>query len=285
MISLFSGINVVNAEAYDQNDFVTLITKSTPITKDDTLTVGDNTYIGPNGALTINDGSITFSIDNSSGKNRVLMTINGNVTLNDNEKFFIKIPDALESAASDADIEGFSLLVSKDAIFNINGTVIIPNAGNGKVTNNGTINVNGAVELRSEAYYSATGTTNVYGRFVIYGIDGQNLDSTTKFSLKKTGAVYTDYDFSIDMFLSAETGMKVVPATDKDYKSVTSSVVTANQNNTFRYGYELAYENNTEPEEDINNPNTYDGISNFIILAIVSLGATIGTIIYIKKEI
>lgn len=288
MVSLF-GMSNVNAEAYDQDDFLELISKETPITAEDTLTVGGSKYIGTDGSFTISDGSVTFSLDESIGEKRILMTVDGDVMLNSGEKFFIKVPDALESIASSNGIKGFSLLVTKDSNFNINGTVIIPNVGNGKITNNGIVNVNGVIELRSLGNYTATGTTNVSGKFVIYGINGSNLDSNTNITLKSTGAVYSDYEFSTNMFLSGESGMKVVSATVKDYDSVTDSVVTAAGNNTFAYGYELAKMNDEEivipdddkidesipdyqnKEEQIVNPKTFDGIYISMILAIISL--------------
>ena len=281
MVSLF-GMSNVNAEAYDQDDFLELISKETPITAEDTLTVGGSKYIGTDGSFTISDGSVTFSLDESIGEKRILMTVDGDVMLNSGEKFFIKVPDALESIASSNGIKGFSLLVTKDSNFNINGTVIIPNVGNGKITNNGIVNVNGVVELRSLGNYTATGTTNVSGKFVIYGINGSNLDSNTNITLKSTGAVYSDYEFSTNMFLSGESGMKVVSATVKDYDSVTDSVVTAAGNNTFAYGYELAKIDDDgiidenipivqNKEEQIVNPKTFDGIYISMILAIISL--------------
>ena len=249
------GIGSVNAEVYDDADFTNLITNKTPITADDTLTVGGDTYIGADGAFTINDGSVTFSVDNVS--KRILMTVDGNVSLNEGEKFFIKIPDLLENNATQLGISGFSLDIKEGSNFNIDGTVIIPNAGEGKVINAGTVNVNGVVELRSEGNYTSTGLTNVNGKFVIYGVDGTNVGTGTKFTINDNGAVYSDFDFSADMFVSGVSGKVVIPATVKDYDSVTDIVVTAAGNNTFAYGYELGNEKieETVPEVDKDNSN------------------------------
>lgn len=288
MISLF-GMRSVDADAYDQDDFLELIGKKTPITAEDTLTVGGSNYIGPDGAFTIKDGFVTFSIDESTGEKRILMTVDGDVMLNSGEKFFIKVPDVLESIASTNGIKGFSLLITNDSNFDINGTVIIPNVGNGKITNDGTVNVNGVVELRSLGNYTSTGTTNVSGKFVVYGVDGSNFDTNTDIVLKSNGAVYSDYEFSINMFLSGESGMKVVSAKVSDYDSVTDSVVTAAGNNTFAYGYELANINDEEfviPDDDITdeiipdnqnkeeqivNPKTFDGIYVSMMLVVIAL--------------
>ena len=280
------GIDSVNAKEYTEADFMDLITNSTEITSADTLTVSGSTYIGADGSFTINDGSVTFSLDTSTGTNRILMTVDGDVVLNENEKFFVKIPDALEATATGANIEGFSLLVNKDSVFDIDGTVIIPNVGNGKFTNNGTVNVNGAVELRSLGNYTSTGTTNVFGKFVAYGIDGTNLDKGVKFTLNNTGAVYSDFEISLDNFVSATDGMKVAEATVKDYDSVTDSVVTASGNNTFKYGYELTKVENTTPtqptedndktpveDEKVENPQTFDGITTAFVVTLLGLSA------------
>ncbi len=280
------GIDSVNAKEYTEADFMDLITNSTEITSADTLTVSGSTYIGADGSFTINDGSVTFSLDTSTGTNRILMTVDGDVVLNENEKFFVKIPDALEATATGANIEGFSLLVNKDSVFDIDGTVIIPNVGNGKFTNNGTVNVNGAVELRSLGNYTSTGTTNVFGKFVAYGIDGTNLDKGVKFTLNNTGAVYSDFEISLDNFVSATDGMKVAEATVKDYDSVTDSVVTASGNNTFKYGYELTKVEDTTPtqptedndktpveDEKVENPQTFDGITTAFVVTLLGLSA------------
>ena len=280
------GIDSVNAKEYTEADFMDLITNSTEITSADTLTVSGSTYIGTDGSFTINDGSVTFSLDTSTGTNRILMTVDGDVVLNENEKFFVKIPDALEATATGANIEGFSLLVNKDSVFDIDGTVIIPNVGNGKFTNNGTVNVNGAVELRSLGNYTSTGTTNVFGKFVAYGIDGTNLDKGVKFTLNNTGAVYSDFEISLDNFVSATDGMKVAEATVKDYDSVTDSVVTASGNNTFKYGYELTKVEDTTPtqptedndktpveDEKVENPQTFDGITTAFVVTLLGLSA------------
>ena len=280
------GIDSVNAKEYTEADFMDLITNSTEITSADTLTVSGSTYIGVDGSFTINDGSVTFSLDTSTGTNRILMTVDGDVVLNENEKFFVKIPDALEATATGANIEGFSLLVNKDSVFDIDGTVIIPNVGNGKFTNNGTVNVNGAVELRSLGNYTSTGTTNVFGKFVAYGIDGTNLDKGVKFTLNNTGAVYSDFEISLDNFVSATDGMKVAEATVKDYDSVTDSVVTASGNNTFKYGYELTKVEDTTPtqptedndktpveDEKVENPQTFDGITTAFVVTLLGLSA------------
>ncbi len=280
------GIDSVNAKEYTEADFMDLITNSTEITSADTLTVSGSTYIGADGSFTINDGSVTFSLDTSTGTNRILMTVDGDVVLNENEKFFVKIPDALEATATGANIEGFSLLVNKDSVFDIDGTVIIPNVGNGKFTNNGTVNVNGAVELRSLGNYTSTGTTNVFGKFVAYGIDGTNLDKGVKFTLNNTGAVYSDFEISLDNFVSATDGMKVAEATVKDYDSVTDTVVTASGNNTFKYGYELTKVEDTTPtqptedndktpveDEKVENPQTFDGITTAFVVTLLGLSA------------
>ena len=280
------GIDSVNAKEYTEADFMDLITNSTEITSADTLTVSGSTYIGADGSFTINDGSVTFSLDTSTGTNRILMTVDGDVVLNENEKFFVKIPDALEATATGANIEGFSLLVNKDSVFDIDGTVIIPNVGNGKFTNNCTVNVNGAVELRSLGNYTSTGTTNVFGKFVAYGIDGTNLDKGVKFTLNNTGAVYSDFEISLDNFVSATDGMKVAEATVKDYDSVTDSVVTASGNNTFKYGYELTKVEDTTPtqptedndktpveDEKVENPQTFDGITTAFVVTLLGLSA------------
>lgn len=280
------GIDSVNAKEYTEADFMDLITNSTEITSADTLTVSGSTYIGADGSFTINDGSVTFSLDTSTGTNRILMTVDGDVVLNENEKFFVKIPDALEATATGANIEGFSLLVNKDSVFDIDGTVIIPNVGNGKFTNNGTVNVNGAVELRSLGNYTSTGTTNVFGKFVAYGIDGTNLDKGVKFTLNNTGVVYSDFEISLDNFVSATDGMKVAEATVKDYDSVTDSVVTASGNNTFKYGYELTKVEDTTPtqptedndktpveDEKVENPQTFDGITTAFVVTLLGLSA------------
>ena len=293
------GIENVYAETYTGDDFITLITNATPITADDTLTVGDSTYIGADGAFTIQDGTVTFSLDVNT--KRILMTVDGNVTLNEGEKFFIKVPDALEETATQNGITGFSLSITENGIFDINGTVIIPNKGNGAVTNEGIINVNGAVELRSQGYYSASGKTNVSGIFAIYGVDGTNLDATSMFVLTGNGAVYSDYNLPVQNVSSGESGMQVVVASVREYDSVTESVVTASGDNTFAYGYELdTIEDTTIPDEDttepdnnvdtpeettdITNPNTFDGIVSSIIVVACCLSVIAGTTLSLRKR-
>ena len=80
----------VSAATYTEQDLTSL--NNTPITSEDTFTVGGSTYIGTDGALTINSGNIVFSITND----RIVMNINGDVTLNSGQNFFIKVPDALK---------------------------------------------------------------------------------------------------------------------------------------------------------------------------------------------
>ncbi len=271
----------VNAAEYDQNDFGALI-GGTPITSNDTLTVNGAPYIGANGALTINDGNITFSIDN----NRIVMTIDGNATLNDGENFFVKVPDALEAMAGG---NGFALVISEGSTFNINGTVIIPAGSggntNGLATNNGTVNVNGTIELRSTGSYTGTGTTNVNGNFVVYGLNGTNLGANLV--LNENGSIYSDSVLDGKVTTNVN-GMQISDKANKDYDSVTDSVVTANGDNTFAYAYELspieevvAPDNTTTPEdttsnaEEVTNPKTADSILLITLALLVSGGAAV----------
>lgn len=292
------GMENVSAKEYTDADFLTLIAGSTPITKDDTLTVAGDVYIGENGAFTINDGSVTFSLDESTGAKRILMTIDGDVTLSEGENFFIKVPDALSTVAQQQNIEGFSLALNEDDIFTIDGTVIIPSTGTGTIINNGTINVNGAVELRSKGYYTGTGTTNVFSKFVIYGTTGANVSDDVVFTLNKNGALYTDYDIAMEKIISGVNTMTVSTASSKEYQSVSANVVTANQDNTFAYGYELkTIEEPTDPgtttppvteptePEEVTNPNTFDGIYSSIALVAMGSIAFIVVAMKLRKKV
>ena len=268
----------VSAATYTEQDLTNL--NNTPITSEDTFTVGGSTYIGTDGALTINSGNIVFSITND----RIVMNINGDVTLNSGQNFFIKVPDALSAMTSGM---GFALVINNGSTLNINGTVIIPAGSggntNGLVTNNGTVNVNGTVELRSAGSYSGTGTTNVNGNFVVYGINGTNLNSNI--ILQNTGSIYADSDV-VSKVSAGVNGMQITDKANKDYDSVTASVVTANGNNTFAYAYELSPVQETmTPEqtpttdtteevkkEEMKNPETSDNILVYGALALAGLG-------------
>ena len=269
------GMENVSAKEYTYAYFLTLIAGSTPITKDDTLTVAGDVYIGENGAFTINDGSVTFSLDESTGAKRILMTIDGDVTLNEGENFFIKVPDALGTVAQQQNIEGFSLVLNEDDIFTI-----------------------GAVELRSKGYYTGTGTTNIFSKFVIYGTTGTNVSNDVVFTLNKNGALYTDYDIAMEKIISGVNTMTVSAASSKEYQSVSANVVTANQDNTFAYGYELkTIEEPTDPgtttppvteptePEEVTNPNTFDGIYSSIALVAMGSIAFIAVAMKLRKKV
>ena len=154
------------------------------------------------------------------------------------------------------------------------------------VVNNGTVNINGSLEVRADATYKGAGVTNLTGNFVIYG--ETNTLGTTKITLGEKGTVYSNADVTAN--LTYVEGFEAAPLETKVYKSITDEV----GEKTFTNGYTTVKteveEPTEEPTEEVKdeetkdeekNPQTSDGI----VLTFIALAISGAVAIIAKKKL
>ena len=270
------GVVNVNAQDYDfstiQDDF--FAGTEYVLGPDDNLTFLGEAFVGKDGRIAVDNGTATIKYDQAS--ETVNITLDGNATLNADQQFIMEL-NVITRRYS------IKLTVNEDSILNVDGTLAIPSGTKGILVNNGTINVNGALEIRNSGSYQATGTTNVYGDLAVYGPTATNLGNSIV-TLYEGGNIYSESaDISANVLIGEDTDSFEVVENAKSYVSITDTLTS-----DFDYGYTLkakeveeipvvdpddeTVDEVTPPaEETVENPETSDGVLLFLSLTAVGL--------------
>ena len=268
------GIVNVHAQDYDfatiKDDF--LAGQEYTLTSEDNLIFGGETLIGQNGRATIEaGGSATLKYEN----NVVNATFNGNATIKEGNTFFQYVDMIITKLP-------ISLTVSENSTLTINGTLVVPSSNGGStLINNGNIYVNGALELRGSAKYQGTGNLVIFNNLAIYGSSGNNVKDAV-ISIAEGGNVYSEADLTSNVIpyqADENKTYEVVNNENKNYTSVTAGLISE-----FPYAYAVSAKEIEEipvtpsedttteevtPTENVENPETSDGILLFLGLTVV----------------
>lgn len=274
MVVPFMGVKA--AENYTENDINALLTPGGKMTlnEDDTLTVKGTKLIGSDGYFDIDSGKITF--ENVNG--RVSMTVDGTVISRSlkNLMFFnyggVNVP--------------IDLTVNEGATLNISGNMALTTGTPVTLTNNGTVNIEGILEVRSGSTYTGSGVTNLYGTLAIYGAEGGNL-TDSKITLFDKANVYSESDVTSNLVIGEADTDEYKWSIGENGKSYVS--ISPDVSNNFGFGYTLTKTmvpaEETEPEEEVKdeveNPKTSDGI----MIVVSALAASAVVAIIAKKKL
>ena len=280
MVISLSVINV-NAKDYNfeeiQSDF--LSGTEYTLTAEDNLIFWDETLIGKDGRATIGEGgTATLKYEN----NVVNATFNGNATINEGSTFFQYVDMIVTKIP-------INLTISENSILEIYGTLVVPTANGGStLINNGTIHVNGtgALELRGSAKYQGTGELIVFSNLAVYGSSGNNIGNA-KISLSEGGNIYSEADISENIVpykaIDDSKDYEIIDNENNNYTSVSDGLISE-----FPYAYAVKAKEVEEipvtPEEDITNtnntveevenPETSDGVLIFLSLTVIGFAGT-----------
>ena len=278
---LFTGIMGVNAAEYTENssEVTALMTGTAPLElkAGDTVTLGTLPFVGKNGYVEVKEGTLTISKTND----RYLMTVNKDSVVEANhEKNLMYYQDLMV----------IDLSVEEGATLDINGGMALTSGHPVTLTNNGTINVNGNLEIRTNSHYTGTGAINVFGNLAVYGVDGSNIGENVRFNIYENGNVYSETDLTGKLISGLADNDEYTYKVIDNNKTYTSISPDVNVDNTFEYGYTLnktaiekpAEEIKEEPVKDeTENPKTSDGI----MIAFGLLAVSIVTVVIAKKKL
>ena len=299
------GVVNVNAADYDLATEMASLQAGNPleINVGDTLTYGDEEWIGRNGRLNVTSGTLTITyndggtpitaedyanpeiIDEKITDDMVNFTVDGITVVNPDKRFIVQAD--LSSVYPDVIIP-INLTVNEGAQLYVNGRLAMPRGANSVLVNNGTVNVSeaGTMELRDRAnIYQGDGELLVFGKLAIYGNSGSNINDHT-IKLYAPGVVYSAFDIVDNIVVgnmsSEYIQFSLIEAEDKSYESTTDIVGLQE----FNYAYTVISEqikdfpevpvnpDDTTAEEgtsteNVENPETSDGIALFLGLTIV----------------
>lgn len=287
----------VNVSAKEFSEILTEITSADGYTinaGDEEIMFGGEEWIGPNGRITINSGSVTLLLDNDG---RFNITINGEATINTGKQFIMQLEFNPGSGTVTYPV---TLTVTDTSTLNVLGNLAIPSGTQGVLVNAGTINVSGNLEIRANGKLESTGALNLNGNLVVYG-DTTDSIGTSKINVLENGNVYSQVDLKDNLVITAAEvegfTWNVVDNT-KEYTSFTDAVGTV----TFAYGYKLENVKDpvevpeeptteptepvepSEPTEDVENPSTLDNVQLFMGLGIISIVGLATTTVVLKKR-
>ena len=299
------GVVNVNAQEYNLKDEMSNLMAGNPleINVGDTLTYGDEEWIGRNGRLNVTSGTLTITYNDGGTPitaedyanpeviaekitdDMVNFTIDGITVVNPDKRFIVQAD--LSSMLPNAIIP-INLTVNEDAQLYVNGRLAMPSGANSVLVNNGTVNVSeaGTMELRDRAnIYQGDGELLVFGKLAMYGNSGSNINDHT-IKLYAPGVVYSAFDIVDNIVVgnmsSEYIQFSLIEAEDKSYESTTDIVGLQE----FNYAYTVISEqikdfpevpvnpDDTTTEEgtsteNVENPETSDGIALFLGLTIV----------------
>lgn len=276
---LFTGIMGVNAADYTEasSEVTALMTGTAPLElkAGDTVTLNSLPFVGKDGYVEVKEGTLTIS--NKAG--RYLMTVNKDSVVEANHK---------KNLMYYQDLMVIDLTVEEGATLDINGGMALTTGHPVTLTNNGTVNVNGNLEIRTASHYTGTGALNVYGNVAVYGADGKNIDDNVRFNIYENGNVYSEADLTGKLISGLADNDEYTYEVVDNNKTYTSISPDVNVDNTFEYGYTLNKTAVEKPAEDVTedpvkdeteNPKTSDGI----ILTISALAVS-GMVALIAKK-
>lgn len=290
------GVVNVNAAEYNLDDIKGDLIAGNPLTltAEDTLNYNGEVWVGANGRLTVNSGTLTIKYDDAgtpgldatnAADDTVLFTVDGSVNLNSGKQFIVQI-----------ELDGHKLpvnfTINDGSNLSVYGTLALPSGANSVLVNYGTVNVHesGVIEMRDRAnLYQGPGKLNIMGKLVLYGNSGSNIGEQ-KIDLHYQGQIYSEADIYDNIVKgSLDTDYftyDIVELENKYYDSITATV----GNREFPYAYTLSLnqvsdipvvdEEPTIPEEvteevsNEENPETSDGILLFLGLTVVGFAGT-----------
>lgn len=289
------GVVNVNAQEYNLMDEMSNLMAGNPleINVGDTLTYGDEEWIGRNGRLNVTSGTLTITYNDGGTPGMTVITddmvnftVDGITVVNPDKRFIVQAD--LSSVYPDVIIP-INLTVNEDAQLYVNGRLAMPSGANSVLVNNGTVNVSeaGTMELRDRAdIYQGDGELLVFGKLAMYGNSGSNINDHT-IKLYAPGVVYSAFDIVDNIVVgnmsSEYIQFSLIEAEDKSYESTSDNVGLQE----FSYAYTVISEQIKDfpevpvtPEEDttteegtstenVENPETSDGIALFLGLTIV----------------
>ena len=289
------GVVNVNAADYDLATEMASLQAGNPleINVGDTLTYGDEEWIGRNGRLNVTSGTLTITYNDGGTPGMTVITddmvnftVDGITVVNPDKRFIVQAD--LSSVYPDVIIP-INLTVNEGAQLYVNGRLAMPSGANSVLVNNGTVNVSeaGTMELRDRAnIYQGDGELLVFGKLAMYGNSGSNINDHT-IKLYAPGVVYSAFDIVDNIVVgnmsSEYIQFSLIEAEDKSYESTTDIVGLQE----FNYAYTVISEQIKDfpevpvtPEEDttteevtstenVENPETSDGIALFLGLTIV----------------
>ena len=289
------GVVNVNAQEYNLMDEMSNLMAGNPleINVGDTLTYGDEEWVGRNGRLNVTSGTLTITYNDGGTPGMTVITddmvnftVDGITVVNPDKRFIVQAD--LSSVYPDVIIP-INLTVNEGAQLYVNGRLAMPSGANSVLVNNGTVNVSeaGTMELRDRAnIYQGDGELLVFGKLAMYGNSGSNINDHT-IKLYAPGVVYSAFDIVDNIVVgnmsSEYIQFSLIEAEDKSYESTTDIVGLQE----FNYAYTVISEQIKDfpevpvtPEEDttteegtstenVENPETSDGIALFLGLTIV----------------
>lgn len=289
------GVVNVNAADYDLATEMASLQAGNPleINVGDTLTYGDEEWVGRNGRLNVTSGTLTITYNDGGTPGMTVITddmvnftVDGITVVNPDKRFIVQAD--LSSVYPDVIIP-INLTVNEGAQLYVNGRLAMPSGANSVLVNNGTVNVSeaGTMELRDRAnIYQGDGELLVFGKLAMYGNSGSNINDHT-IKLYAPGVVYSAFDIVDNIVVgnmsSEYIQFSLIEAEDKSYESTTDNVGLQE----FSYAYTVISEQIKDfpevpvtPEEDttteegtstenVENPETSDGIALFLGLTIV----------------
>ena len=277
---MFLGINNVKATDIDFADVKDDLLRGNPVevTASDTLTFQGETWIGNDGRITLTSGKATLQYTNSY----VNITLDGDASINKGKQFILQLD------LGSSNILPVKLIINSDMTLNIDGSLAIPSGSKGILVNNGTVNINGNLEVRSNGTYESTGQTNLYGNLAFYRTD--NNIGNIKITMYENGNVYSQSEIKDNLVIGEKNTDNYIWEITNNDKKYTS--ITANLDSNFTYGYTLAKQTINDPMIDdkndnsnnIENPQTSDNILIYVALAIIAVLGIIATLVFVKKE-
>ena len=277
---MFLGINNVKATDIDFADVKDDLLRGNPVevTASDTLTFQGETWIGNDGRITLTSGKATLQYTNSY----VNITLDGDASINKGKQFILQLD------LGSSNILPVKLIINSDMTLNIDGSLAIPSGSKGILVNNGTVNINGNLEVRSNGTYESTGQTNLYGNLAFYRTD--NNIGNIKITMYENGNVYSQSEIKDNLVIGEKNTDNYIWEITNNDKKYTS--ITANLDSNFTYGYTLAKQTINDPMIDdkndnsnnIENPQTSDNILIYVALAIIAVLGIIMALVFVKKE-
>lgn len=290
------GVVNVNAADYDLATEMASLQAGNPleINVGDTLTYGDEEWVGRNGRLNVTSGTLTITYNDGGTPGMTVITddmvnftVDGITVVNPDKRFIVQAD--LSSVYPDVIIP-INLTVNEGAQLYVNGRLAMPSGANSVLVNNGTVNVSeaGTMELRDRAnIYQGDGELLVFGKLAMYGNSGSNINDHT-IKLYAPGVVYSAFDIVDNIVVgnmsSEYIQFSLIEAEDKSYESTTDIVGLQE----FNYAYTVISEQikdfpevpvnpddtTAETEEgastsEVENPNTSDSVLLFLGLTVV----------------
>lgn len=293
VVMLLVGVTNVSAVAFESIMSDIMTDNGYTINAGDELTFGSEVWIGESGRMNIISGSANLKLDAQTGIISISVADGSEVIINEGKQFIMQLEFDPGTGTTIYPVE---LTIGEDATFNIDGNLAIPSGSEGVLINNGTLNINGRMEVRRDGIYdSLNGVTNLKGILAIYGDATTTNIGEAKINLYAEANIYSEDDISSNIVI-AETENEnytwTVTENTKTYTSFSTNITDTE----FAYGYTLLGEeinqpttdepstDTTNPTETIENPSTNDNVMMYIILGIIATLGVAGTIIYFKKS-